>query len=188
MNETWFHLTVVKRNSLFERTPSAPNFRRRRNSSLTSFARPSRYSGSDNWRVCGSLPVVALPNCSASLRNFALPAKPLSSILNHAFGKGDRKSMTLLPSFKGKGIRENAEIRTSPDSRLTGVKRLAALDPSFFLLAGGGFAGWDVKLPYYSFPFLMGAKGYVKAEIERRLKRKFINFFGSYTLLYGFSA
>ena len=41
--------------------------------------------------------------------------------------------MTLLPSFNGNGIRENAEIRACPDSRLTGVKRLAALDPNFFL-------------------------------------------------------
>jgi len=44
--------------------------------------------------------------------------------------------MTLLPSFNE--IRGNAEILANPDSRLTGVKRLATLDPSFFLLQRAG--------------------------------------------------
>jgi len=46
--------------------------------------------------------------------------------------------MTLLPSFNGNGIRENAEIRACLDSPLTGVKQLAVLDLSFFLLYGQG--------------------------------------------------
>ncbi len=48
--------------------------------------------------------------------------------------KGDRKFMTtLLPSFNEKETWKNTEIQTSLDCQLTGVKRLASLDPSFFI-------------------------------------------------------
>lgn len=47
--------------------------------------------------------------------------------------KGDRKSMTLLPSFNGSKTGRKPEIQTSLDTRLTRVKRLATLDPNFFL-------------------------------------------------------
>ena len=40
--------------------------------------------------------------------------------------------MTLLPSLNGNKTWTNTEIQTSLDSRLTGVKRLATLDPNFF--------------------------------------------------------
>ena len=56
--------------------------------------------------------------------------------------KGDHESMTLLPSFNGKKTRTNIEIRASLDYRLTGVKRLATLDPNFFLfLRVGAYYG-----------------------------------------------
>ncbi len=59
----------------------------------------------------------------------------LSSIRNPAFGKGDRKSMTLLPSFNGKERRTGEEIPTSRDYLITGVKRFRYASPKFFLIS-----------------------------------------------------
>ena len=47
--------------------------------------------------------------------------------------------MTLLPSFNGNETRTKSEIQTSLDCRLTGVKRLATLNPNFFLFRRVGF-------------------------------------------------
>ena len=57
----------------------------------------------------------------------------LCAIRKPAFGKGDRKFMTLLPSFNGKEIRTGKEIPRSRDYLITGVKLLASRDLNFFL-------------------------------------------------------
>ena len=64
--------------------------------------------------------------------NKSLDIMELSAIRKPAFGKGDRKSMTLLPSFNRKEREIGGEIPTSRDYRIMGVKRLATLDPNFF--------------------------------------------------------
>lgn len=46
--------------------------------------------------------------------------------------------MTLLPSFNRNGTERTTQIQTSLDSRITGIKRLAALDPNFFLFQRAG--------------------------------------------------
>jgi len=46
--------------------------------------------------------------------------------------------MTLLPLFNGNRTERTTEIRTSPNYRLTDVKRLAALNKSFFLFWRAG--------------------------------------------------
>lgn len=54
--------------------------------------------------------------------------KPASAIAG-----GDRKIMTLLPSFNGTKTRTKSEIPTSQDYLITDIKRFATLDPSFFI-------------------------------------------------------
>ena len=57
----------------------------------------------------------------------------LCAIRKPAFGKGDRKFMTLLPSFNGQETQTGTEIPTSRDYLITGIKRLTTFDPNFLI-------------------------------------------------------
>ena len=57
----------------------------------------------------------------------------LCAIRKPAFKRGDRKFMTLLPSFNGKETRTGTETPTGRDYLITDVKQLASLDLNFFL-------------------------------------------------------
>lgn len=61
----------------------------------------------------------------------------LCAIRKPVFKKGDRKFMTLLPSFNGKETRTGEEIPTSQDYLITGVKRLRFTSPKFSITGEG---------------------------------------------------
>ena len=63
----------------------------------------------------------------------------LSKIRKPAFKKGDRKFMTLLPSFNETEPLTGKEIPTNHDYLITGVKRLTSFDSNFFLFLWVGF-------------------------------------------------
>jgi hypothetical protein len=87
-NETSFRLTGVRRNSLFERTTPSANFRRRKNSSLTSFARPYRGRTTDRYAVRSLRSLTQIPP-SAELRVSAMPLSEIGGKNQIIITKGD---------------------------------------------------------------------------------------------------
>ncbi len=57
----------------------------------------------------------------------------LCAIRKPAFGKGDRKFMTLLPSFNGQETQTGTETPTGRDYLITGIKWLTTFDPNFLI-------------------------------------------------------